>query len=80
MHYVNHDSTGLANDFLSLGFIPDGTDLQLVADALRASFGRETRQSNDFQVIFYPIFLLIWDVQYITNHISLVRIHQQFLL
>ena len=57
VHYVNRDSSGLANDFLSLGFIPDGTDIQLVADALRASFGNETRQSNDFQVIFHNFHL-----------------------
>ncbi|URD74442.1 ABC1 family [Musa troglodytarum] len=50
VHYVNRDSSGLANDFLSLGFIPDGTDIQLVADAVHASFGDGSRQSNDFQI------------------------------
>lgn len=50
MHYVNRDSLGLANDFHSLGFVPEGTDLHGVADALRVSFGDGRRQSNDFQV------------------------------
>lgn len=50
MHYVNRDSLGLANDFLSLGFIPEGFDIQAVSDALQASFGDGTRQSQDFQV------------------------------
>ncbi|OAY70063.1 Uncharacterized protein ACMD2_22316 [Ananas comosus] len=51
VHYVNRDSLSLANDFHSLGFIPDGTDLQSVADALSTSFSARSRQSNDFQVI-----------------------------
>ncbi|EOY29274.1 Kinase superfamily protein isoform 5 [Theobroma cacao] len=50
VHFVNRDSLGLANDFLSLGFIPEGVDIQSVADALQASFGDGTRQSRDFQV------------------------------
>lgn len=51
MHFINRDSLGLANDFLSLGFIPEGVDIQAVADALKASFGGEgTRLSQDFQV------------------------------
>lgn len=53
MHFVNRDSLGLANDFLSLGFIPEGVDRQLVSDALQASFGDGTRQSQDFQVCAY---------------------------
>lgn len=53
VHYVNRDSFGLANDFHSLGFIPEGTDLHQVADALRASFAA-TRESNDFQVLTFP--------------------------
>jgi len=40
----------LANDFHSLGFVPEGTDLHAVADTLRLSFGDARRQSNDFQV------------------------------
>lgn len=50
VHYVNRDSLGLANDFHSLGFVPEGTDLHAVADALRIAFGDVRRQSNDFQV------------------------------
>lgn len=50
VHFVNRDSLGLANDFLSLGFIPEGADIQSVSDALQASFGDRSRQSQDFQV------------------------------
>ncbi|XP_058068081.1 uncharacterized protein LOC131217240 isoform X4 [Magnolia sinica] len=50
VHFVNRDSLGLANDFLSLGFVPEGEDIQLIADALKASFGDESRQTQDFQV------------------------------
>jgi len=50
VHFVNRDSLGLANDFLSLGFIPEGIDIQSVSDALQASFGDGTRQSRDFEV------------------------------
>jgi aarF domain-containing kinase len=55
VHYVNRDSLGLANDFHSLGFIPEGTDLHAVANALKLSFGDADarRQSNDFQVREY---------------------------
>lgn len=52
MHFVNRDSLGLANDFLSLGFIPEGVDIRLVSDALNASFGDGRKQSLDFQVHF----------------------------
>lgn len=58
VHYVNRDSLGLANDFLSLGFIPEGFDIQAVSDALQASFGDGTRQSQDFQVSFFSFFFL----------------------
>jgi aarF domain-containing kinase len=51
VHYVNRDSLGLANDFHSLGFVPEGTDLHAVASALRVAFDDGRRQSNDFQVI-----------------------------
>lgn len=50
VHFVNRDSLGLANDFLSLGFIPEGVDIQAVSDELRASYGDGTRQTQDFQV------------------------------
>lgn len=50
VHFVNRDSLGLANDFLSLGFIPEGADIQSVSDTLKASFGHGTKRSQDFQV------------------------------
>ncbi|KAE8656645.1 Kinase superfamily protein isoform 5 [Hibiscus syriacus] len=50
VHFVNRDSLGLANDFHSLGFIPEGVDIQSVADTLQTSFDKGTRQSQDFQV------------------------------
>ena len=51
VHFVNRDSEGLANDFLSLGFIPEGVvDLQAISDALQASFEDGTRERQDFQV------------------------------
>lgn len=50
MHFVNRDSLGLANDFLSLGFIPEGVDIKAVSDALQSSFGDGSRHSRDFQV------------------------------
>ena len=50
VHFVNRDSLGLANDFLSLGFIPEGVDIQSVSDALQASFSEGARHSKDFQV------------------------------
>ena len=53
VHYVNRDSLGLANDFLSLGFITEGVDIKSVADALQAAFADGTRQSHDFQVCAY---------------------------
>ena len=51
VHFVNRDSLGLANDFLSLGFIPEGVDVQSVSDALQASFGDRAQHSRDFQVL-----------------------------
>lgn len=56
MHFVNRDSLGLANDFLSLGFIPEGVEIQSVSDALKASFGDGARQSQDFQVCNYGLY------------------------
>ncbi|CAN0860422.1 Uncharacterized protein sll0005, partial [Linum grandiflorum] len=49
VHFVNRDSRGLANDFLSLGFLPEGEKIKPVADALRASFADDSRQSKDFE-------------------------------
>jgi len=55
VHYVNRDSLGLANDFLSLGFITEGDDIKSVADAMQAAFADGTRQSQDFQVCAYGL-------------------------
>lgn len=52
MHFVNRDSLSLANDFLSLGFIPEGVDVHSVSDALKVSFADRTGESQDFQVCF----------------------------
>ncbi|KAG8495287.1 hypothetical protein CXB51_012955 [Gossypium anomalum] len=59
VHFVNRDSLGFANDFLSLGFIPEGVDIQSVADALQTSFGKGTRQSQDFQSIMNQLYDVI---------------------
>lgn len=79
MHFVNRDSLGLANDFLSLGFIPEGIDIQLVADALRSSFADGTRQSQDFQVCIFAlcsncIFLVIFSKVFISFQTKLGRL------
>ncbi|XP_022732029.1 uncharacterized protein LOC111286374 isoform X2 [Durio zibethinus] len=64
VHFVNRDSLGLANDFLSLGFIPEGVDIQSVADALQASFGDGTRQSQDFQSIMNQLYDVMYDFNF----------------
>ncbi|KAF8036933.1 hypothetical protein BT93_C2612 [Corymbia citriodora subsp. variegata] len=65
VHFVNRDSLGLANDFLSLGFIPEGADIQVVADALRASFGGEgTRLSQDFQGIMNQLYDVMYEFNF----------------
>ncbi|XP_026457987.1 uncharacterized protein LOC113358599 isoform X3 [Papaver somniferum] len=64
VHYVNRDSLGLANDFLSLGFIPEGVDIQAVADALKASFGDGTRQSQDFQGIMNQLYEVMYEFNF----------------
>ncbi|EFJ34697.1 hypothetical protein SELMODRAFT_166503 [Selaginella moellendorffii] len=52
VHFVNRDSEGLAQDFLSLGFTPHGSDLKPIVHALRKSFGDEkTKAQLDFQGI-----------------------------
>ncbi|KAL2504478.1 Protein kinase superfamily protein [Abeliophyllum distichum] len=63
VHFINRDSLGLANDFLSLGFLPEGVDIHAVSDALRASLGDGTRDSQDFQGIMN----LLFDVMYEFN-------------
>ncbi|KAH7436541.1 hypothetical protein KP509_05G025200 [Ceratopteris richardii] len=52
VHFVNRDSLGLANDFLVLGFVPKGANLQDIAVELHASFGDEKSKAQlDFQGI-----------------------------
>lgn len=64
VHFVNRDSLGLANDFLSLGFLPEGADIQLVSNALRASFGNGSRQSQDFQSIMNQLYDVMYDFDF----------------
>ncbi|XVE71302.1 hypothetical protein DITRI_Ditri10aG0140700 [Diplodiscus trichospermus] len=64
VHFVNRDSLGLANDFLSLGFIPEGVDIQSVADSLQASFGDGTQQSQDFQSIMSQLYDVMYDFNF----------------
>ncbi|GMJ07778.1 hypothetical protein like AT5G24970 [Hibiscus trionum] len=64
VHFVNRDSLGLANDYLSLGFIPEGVDVQSVADALNASFGDMTQQSKDFQSIMNQLYDVMYDFNF----------------
>ncbi|XP_031121456.1 uncharacterized protein LOC116024649 [Ipomoea triloba] len=63
VHFVNRDSISLANDFLSLGFIPEGVDLQSVADALQTSFG-DGRQSQDFQGIMNQLYDVMYEFNF----------------
>ncbi|XP_047322386.1 uncharacterized protein sll0005 [Impatiens glandulifera] len=64
VHFVNRDSLGLANDFLSLGFIPEGVDILAVSDALRASFGDGTRSSRDFQAILNQLYDVMYEFNF----------------
>ncbi|PIN13923.1 putative unusual protein kinase [Handroanthus impetiginosus] len=64
VHFVNRDSLGLANDFLSLGFIPEGVNIQSVADALQASFGDGTRLSQDFQGIMNQLYNVMYEFNF----------------
>ncbi|XXG64438.1 hypothetical protein AAC387_Pa05g2394 [Persea americana] len=64
VHFVNRDSLGLANDFLSLGFIPEGVDILLVADSLRTSFSDELRRSNDFQSIMEQLYDIMYEFNF----------------
>lgn len=64
VHFVNRDSLGLANDYLSLGFLPEGVDIQSVSDALKASFGDGTRQSNDFQSIMNQLYDVMYEFNF----------------
>ncbi|KAL3500262.1 hypothetical protein ACH5RR_039355 [Cinchona calisaya] len=64
VHFVNRDSLGLASDFLSLGFIPEGVDIQSVSDALKASFGDGSRQSQDFQSIMEQLYDVMYEFSF----------------
>ncbi|CAH9107972.1 unnamed protein product [Cuscuta europaea] len=64
VHFVNRDSMSLANDFLSLGFIPEGVDIQSVADALQTSFGDGSRQSQDFQAIMNQLYDVMYEFNF----------------
>ncbi|XP_058002120.1 uncharacterized protein LOC110657355 isoform X2 [Hevea brasiliensis] len=64
VHFVNRDSLGLANDFLSLGFIPEGVDIQSVSDALQASFGDGTKQSRDFEAIMNQLYDVMYEFDF----------------
>ncbi|KAF8400251.1 hypothetical protein HHK36_013548 [Tetracentron sinense] len=64
VHFVNRDSLGLANDYLSLGFIPEGIDIQSVSHALQASFGDGTRQSQDFQGIMNQLYDVMYEFNF----------------
>ncbi|KAL5785888.1 hypothetical protein ACOSQ2_008280 [Xanthoceras sorbifolium] len=64
VHFVNRDSLGLAKDFLSLGFLPEGVDIQSVSDALQASFGDGTRQSQDFQGIMNQLYDVMYEFNF----------------
>ncbi|XP_041017615.1 uncharacterized protein slr1919 isoform X2 [Juglans microcarpa x Juglans regia] len=64
VHFVNRDSLGLANDFLSLGFIPEGVEIQSVSDALQASFGNRTRQSQDFQGLMNQLYDVMYEFNF----------------
>ncbi|XP_048331114.1 uncharacterized protein LOC107419899 isoform X3 [Ziziphus jujuba] len=64
VHFVNRDALGLANDFLSLGFLPEGVDLQSVSFALQASFGHGTRHSQDFQAIMNQLYDVMYEFNF----------------
>ncbi|KAI4337224.1 hypothetical protein L6164_015668 [Bauhinia variegata] len=64
VHFVNRDSLGLANDFLSLGFIPEGVDIHSVSEALRASFADRTSQSQDFQGVMNQLYDVMYEFNF----------------
>lgn len=64
VHFVNRDSLGLASDFLSLGFIPEGVDIHSVSDALKASFADGSRQSQDFQSIMEQLYDVMYEFNF----------------
>lgn len=67
MHFVNRDSLSLANDFLSLGFIPEGVDIHLVSNALQASFSdrsQRTSESQDFQGVMNQLYDIMYEFNF----------------
>lgn len=64
VHFVNRDSLSLANDFLSLGFIPEGVDIHSVSDALQASFADRTGESQDFQGIMNQLYDVMYEFNF----------------
>ncbi|XP_028799055.1 uncharacterized protein LOC114754465 isoform X4 [Neltuma alba] len=64
VHFVNRDSLGLANDFLSLGFIPEAVDVYAVSDTLKASFADRTSQSRDFQGIMNQLYDVMYEFNF----------------
>ncbi|XP_014502269.1 uncharacterized protein LOC106762737 isoform X2 [Vigna radiata var. radiata] len=64
VHFVNRDSLSLANDFLSLGFIPEGVDVHSVSDALKTSFADQTGESQDFQGIMNQLYDVMYEFNF----------------
>ncbi|CAM8916454.1 unnamed protein product [Rhodiola kirilowii] len=64
VHFVNRDPLSLANDFLSLGFLAEGVNILAVSDALKASFGDGTRQSQDFQAIMNQLYNVMYEFDF----------------
>ncbi|XP_013678105.2 uncharacterized protein slr1919 [Brassica napus] len=64
VHFVNRDSLSLANDFLSLGFLPEGVDIQAVSNALRSSFGSSTKISQDFQGVMEQLYDVMYEFNF----------------
>ncbi|CAN6850353.1 unnamed protein product [Brassica oleracea] len=64
VHFVNRDSLSLASDFLSLGFLPEGVDIQAVSNALRSSFGSSTKISQDFQGVMEQLYDVMYEFNF----------------
>ncbi|KAE9603681.1 putative cadmium-transporting ATPase [Lupinus albus] len=64
VHFVNRDSLSLANDFLSLGFIPEGVDIHSVSNTLQASFADRTGESQDFQGIMNQLYDVMYEFNF----------------
>ncbi|KAK8465442.1 hypothetical protein PHAVU_009G085500 [Phaseolus vulgaris] len=64
VHFVNRDSLSLANDFLSLGFIPEGVDVHSVSDALKVSFADRTGESQDFQGLMNQLYDVMYEFNF----------------